>query len=133
MIIHLYIIGILFTALSLMHVGFPRYFRWKEELASLSLLHRQMMQVHTAFIALTVLLMGVLCLTSADDMVATPIGRRICLLLGIFWALRLLVQLFVYRTALWRGKRFETSVHVVFSLLWSYAAATFLLAALLDP
>ncbi len=129
MIIHLHIVGVLFTVLSLMHVGFPRYFKWKEELVSLTLLHRQMMQVHTAFIALTVFLMGVLCITSAEDLVDTPLGRRICLLLGIFWALRLLVQLFVYSPALWRGKRFETSVHVLFSLLWSYAATTFLLAA----
>ncbi len=129
MIIHLHIIGALFTALSLMHLGFPRYFKWKEELAPLGLLHRQMMQVHTAFIALTVLLMGLLCLTSAHDLVSTSLGRRLCFLLGIFWALRLVVQLFVYSTQLWRGKRFETVVHVAFTGLWAYAAVTFLLGA----
>ncbi len=130
MIFHLHIVGSLFTALALLHVGFPRYFKWREELAPLSLLHRQMMQVHTAFIALTVLLMGLLCLTSAIDLVSTPLGRRICLLLGIFWTLRLFVQLFVYSTELWKGKPFETIVHIVFSSLWTYVSLVFLAVAL---
>ncbi len=130
MILHLHIVGVLFTALSLLHVGFPRYFKWKEELAPLRLLHRQMMQVHTAFIALTVFLMGVLCLTSAYELVATPLGRRICSLLGIFWTLRLLVQLFGYSTKLWKGKPFETIVHVLFFGLWAYASLVFLSVAL---
>lgn len=129
MTVHLHILGILFTTLSFLHVGFPRYFNWRKELASLSLINRQMMRVHTAFIALTVFLMGVLCLTSADDLGSTPLGRRICLLLGIFWAVRLAVQLFVYSPVLWRGKRFETAVHNGFSLFWVYASAVFLWGA----
>lgn len=89
-----------------------------------------MMQVHAAFIAVVVLLMGLLCLTSAADLVSTVLGRRICMMLGVFWTLRLAVQLFVYSPSLWRGKLFETTVHIVFSLLWAYSAGTFFLSAL---
>lgn len=125
MIQHLHILGGLFLFLSVLHIGFPRYFDWKQNLASASLVNRQMMHVHTGFIALTVFLFGVLCLTSAHDIVTTPLGKRITMLLACFWTVRLLVQLFWYSPLLWRGKRFETGVHVVFSVLWIYASGVF--------
>ena len=62
---HLEIIGILLIALALLHVVFPRYFKWNEELKGVSLVTRQILHVHTFFIALTVFLMGLLCVTSA--------------------------------------------------------------------
>jgi hypothetical protein len=127
---HLHAIGALFLCLAFLHVGFPRYFNWRRDLASASLINRQMMQVHTAFIALTVFLIGALCLTSADDLVGTRLGKRVAMLLGIFWTLRLLVQLFWYSPALWRGKRFETCVHVLFTILWLYASVVFWLVAM---
>ncbi len=129
MSIHLQIIGALFMLLALIHVGFPRYFQWKQQLASLSLINRQMMQVHTFFIAFVVFLIGLLCFSSAEELIATPLGRRICLGLGVFWSIRALVQWFVYSTELWRGRRFETGVHVVFSALWMYCAVVFISSA----
>ncbi len=108
-----------------MHVIFPRYFDWRNELRPLSLINRQMMQVHTFFIALTVGLMGVLCLIATEELVATPLGRLICLGLGIFWLVRLVVQLLWYSPALWRGKPFETVVHVFFIGLWSWLGGLF--------
>jgi hypothetical protein len=70
--------------------------------------------IHAFFVGLAVLLMGVLCLTSASDLVSTPLGRRVAKGLAAYWGLRLLVQLFGYSSRLWRGKAFETSVHVTF-------------------
>ncbi len=127
--LHLKIIGVLLIALGLLHAGFPRYFAWKTELARLSLINRQMMQAHTFFIALTVILMGLLCLTSAADLTGTPLGRRVALGLAVFWTTRLLVQFFGYSPALWRGKRFETAVHIVMSMLWAYLSAVFVVIA----
>lgn len=123
--IHLQIAGTALMLLAGVHVIFPRYFRWKTELASLSLINRQMMQVHTFFIALSVFLSGWLCVSSADMLVQTPLGRRICLGLWIFWTCRLLVQFFGYSSALWKGKAFETSVHIVFSAFWVYLSWIF--------
>lgn len=126
MIVHLRIIGVLFMVLAMIHVGFPRRFAWKEQLVSLSMINRQMMQVHTFFIALVVFGIGLLCLTSASELTSTVLGRRLCLGLGIFWGIRALVQWFYYSSELWRGKRFETSVHVAFSGLWVYCTVVFL-------
>jgi hypothetical protein len=123
--IHLKIIGLLLLLLAAVHVVFPRYFRWREELPALSLINRQMMTIHTFFLALVVGLMGLLCWTSAPELVSTPLGRRLCLGLGVFWGIRLIVQFVGYSSELWRGKAFETVVHVVFIILWTYLAGVF--------
>ena len=122
---HLKIIGVFLIGLALSHAFFPRHFRWREELGSLSLLTRQIMYVHTLFIALVVFLMGVLCVTSADQLTGTMLGKRVSLGMGLFWTTRLLVQFFGYSSELWKGKRFETGVHIVFSILWIYFSAIF--------
>jgi hypothetical protein len=124
------ITGGLLMALALLHVVFPRYFRWKEETAGLGLLTRQILYVHTLFIALTVFLMGLLCVTSAAEMMLTPLGRRIALGLAVFWGIRLLIQLFGYSSELWRGKVFETCTHIAFTLFWAWLTALFLILAL---
>ena len=61
--IHLKIVGALLIALSLMHIIIPKYFKWEQELKSLSLITKQILYVHTFFIAFIVLLMGLLCLS----------------------------------------------------------------------
>lgn len=123
--LHLRIIGILLMALAAIHIIFPRYFKWSEELVNLSLINRQMMYVHTFFIALAVFLMGVLCLTSAHELMDTELGKKLSLGLSLFWVIRLLIQFFGYSSRLWRGKRFETTVHIVFSILWAYLSVVF--------
>lgn len=113
--------------LALLHIGFSRYFRWKEELAPLSLINRQMMYVHMFFIALIVGLMGAYCFLCTDDLSQSAAGRHIALGISLFWFVRLIVQLFVYSPKLWRGKKFETAIHVLFTMLWVYFAAVFFL------
>jgi hypothetical protein len=125
---HLNIAGVLLIALALLHVVFPRYFRWKETTVSLEPVTRQILYVHTFFIALTVLLMGLLCLSSAKLLIDSALGSRICLGLAIFWSVRLFFQFFGYSPDLWRGKIFETTVHIVFSFLWLYLSAVFWVA-----
>jgi len=132
MLLHLNIIGALLIGLALLHTIFPRYFRWQTTTAALERVTREILYVHTFFIALTVLLMGLLCLCSGELLLTTPLGQRICLGLAILWSIRLLFQFFGYSAELWRGKRFETIVHIAFSLLWLYLSAVFWLAAT-DP
>jgi len=124
--IQLKIIGALLILLAIVHVIFPKYFNWNQELSTLSLINKQMMQIHTLFIALTLLLMGILCVTSSTELTTTILGKRISLGFGIFWGLRLFVQFFGYSSKLWKGKKFETTVHILFSILWIYLTWTFI-------
>jgi hypothetical protein len=126
MVIHFKIIGVLLIVLACVHLVFPKYFNWDKELNSLSLINRQMMIVHTFFVALTVFLMGLLCLTSSSELIETHLGKKISFGLGIFWTIRLFIQFFGYSTVLWKGKTFETGMHIIFSLLWTYLSFIFL-------
>lgn len=124
--LHLRIIGILLVVLALAHIFFPKYFNWKKEFTSLSILNREMMYVHSFFIGLVVLLMGILCLSSSYELAGTRLGKRICLGLGIFWIARLYVQFMYYSSIVWKGKTFETTIHILLSLLWTYLSIVFL-------
>jgi hypothetical protein len=128
--IRLKIIGCFLIVLAFLHIVFPKYFNWKEELKSLTLINKQMMEIHTFFIAVTVLLMGLLCLTSSAELVNTLLGKRISLGLGIFWGIRLVIQFFGYSSKLWKGKRFETTMHIFFSILWIYLTYIFFAIAI---
>jgi len=56
--LQLKIIGYCLICLGLVHVIFPRQFKWRQELRSLSTINREMMYVHTFFIAVTLFLWG---------------------------------------------------------------------------
>lgn len=127
---HLRIIGALLVILALLHFSFPKYFNWKQELSGLSLINRQLMYIHSLFIALIVFLIGILCLTSANELLNTTLGKRVSLGLGIFWAARLWVQFFGYSSKVWKGRSFETTVHILFSVLWTYLSSVFILTYL---
>jgi len=124
--LHYKIIGLTLIILSFVHVIFPKYFKWKKELKSLSLINQQIMKVHTFFIALVVFLIGLLCLTSSNELIHTVLGKRVSLGFGIFWSFRLLIQFFGYSSKLWKGKKMETIVHIVFSILWAYLSYVFI-------
>lgn len=114
-------LGLIFLAL--MHVGFPRYFKWKEELRPLMQVNREMFIVHTVFIAVVLVLMGLPMLVAPQVLLERSglgawAGAGFC----FFWLLRLIIQWFGYSWSLWRGKRFETIIHFLFTGLWFWLA-----------
>jgi len=123
--LHLKLIGMLLIMLACSHIAFPKYFKWAKELDSLSLINRQLMYIHTFFVALILMLMGLLCFTSAKDLIETGLGKRISFGLSVFWFIRVLIQFFGYSSALWKGKEFETVIHILFSILWCYLTIIF--------
>ncbi len=125
--LQLKIIGFILIALSLIHLTFPKKFNWKEEFKSVSLINKEMMYIHTFFIGLLILLNGLLCIFCASDLINTNLGKQISLGLFIFWCFRLLFQFIGYSSRLWKGKSFETIIHVLFTILWSYLTTIFLL------
>jgi hypothetical protein len=106
--LHLRIVGVLLLALTAMNLCIvPRRFGWKQEMARLSLLNRQIFQVHAGFICVVLVMMAVL------------------LGLGGFWFVRLLTQWLVYSPQVWRGHRFNTVMHGAFTGLWTYFTGVF--------
>ena len=113
--------GALLVALGFAHGLFGRYFKWDKELAKLSLLTRQIFQVHCFFISLSLVLMGACTLFYTNALLRSGTLSRVVLTgFVVFWLTRLAFQLFVYDSAIWRGHRFYTFMHVVFSIFWIY-------------
>ncbi len=130
-IIHIQVIGYLLFVLALIHFAFPKYFNWKEDLSKISLINRQMMKTHTFFLVL--ILLGMACLSAfyTSELLNTILGKALLLFLAVFWTLRLIAQLCTYSSKLWKGKTFETIVHIIFTLFWTYCSSIFWLAYLL--
>jgi hypothetical protein len=126
MALHLRIVGALLVVLGLSHVFFIRFFRWDRELAAVSLFTRKVFFVHTFFIALGLVLIGAASFFCASQLLEpSALSRAILVAMVVFWLCRMLVQWFVYDAAIWRGDRFRTVMHVVFSALWIYVTATY--------
>ena len=104
-----------------LHSVMDRHLHWKEDLAKLTLVNRQIFYVHTFFIALVLALLGALSLLGTPALLEkSTLAGYFLAGVTLFWLARLGFQFVVYSADLWRGKRFETFVHVAFSLLWSY-------------
>jgi len=127
--LQLQIVGLLLVLLGLSHAFFNRYFGWQQELASVSLLTRQVFFVHTFFIAFGVALCGAVSLVYAGALLQPgPLSRAILAGMAVFWLCRLLAQFFAYDSAIWRGNPFRTRMHIAFTVLWIYVTTTYLLA-----
>lgn len=127
--LHLRIVGVLLFALIAVNFVVPRRFDWAGQLRRVELFTRQVFWVHMLFILVVLALTGTLCLAFPHLLLdGTPLATLILCGLAMFWGLRLLVQLFVYDPKIWRGNRFNTSAHVVFTGLWSYFVAVFVYA-----
>jgi len=131
---HLRIAGALLLGLAALHVPIAWRLRWREELTKVSYLTRQIFWVHTGFIVLLLIMMGLLGLAFAP-MLTAPSGLARIVLSGLaaFWAVRLYTQWFVYDRAHWRGDRFNTCVHFAMTGLWAYLAGVFAWAAWNQP
>lgn len=124
--LHLRLAGALLLLLAFAHLFFPRRFGWKEDLANLSLLNRQMFYVHCFFIVLVLVLFGLLSLFYTAALLSTgPLPKAVLTGLVLFWSARLLIQFFVYDSRLWKGQPFNTGIHILFSALWAYYVAVY--------
>jgi hypothetical protein len=126
LLIHLRIVGLVMASLVAVNLIVPSRFHWREEMARLSLANRQIFQAHGIFLVLTLALISMLLLTSADTLLEpTRLSRAVLAGLTIFWGLRMLMQWFFYSPELWRGHRFNSVMHCVFSMVWIYVTSVF--------
>jgi len=129
LLVNLRAVGVFMGALALLNLLVPRHLRWREDLQRVSLVNRQIFEVHALFLVLILAMFSALLLTSSDALLEP--SRLSRLMLGgltIFWGARMLAQWFYYSPATWRGDRFRTAAHYGFSAAWIYVTAVFALA-----
>jgi hypothetical protein len=127
--LHLRIAGALQILLALLHFDFPRRLGWRDDLERVSLLTRQVFEVHMLFVCVVLVMFGALSLFATGALLAaSPLSPLVLGGIAAFWSLRLYCQWFVYDRRLWRGMPSRTVVHVFFSLLWLYLATVYAVA-----
>lgn len=127
--VHLKLVGLVLVLLGLSHAFFNRHFGWSRELQAVSLLTRSVFFVHLFFIALGVVLSGALTFAYARELQhPSSLNRGLLASACAFWLCRLIAQFAGYDSAIWRGDRFRTCMHVAFTFLWSYVTTVYGLA-----
>jgi hypothetical protein len=125
-LLNLRIVGALLAMLAFVNLFVPARFHWREEMDRLSLLNRQIFQAHNVFVILTIALCSALLLTAAETLLEpNRLSRAVLVGLTIFWGVRMVMQWTFYSARNWRGHRFNTAMHCMFSVAWVYMTATF--------
>ena len=116
--------------LALVHIPIGHHLGWRDDAARMSPVNRSIFHVHTLFICVVLVMMGLPSLCAPEIFLErTRAGSWLSWSFAAFWALRLYCQWFVYAPELWRGKRLETAVHYWFTLIWCALSALYALCA----
>ncbi len=102
--------GIYHVAFAIFHLMFWKLFRWKEDLASLSVINRAVMQILNLCMTFVFLIFAYISIFHAAELLTTKIGKALLLLIAVFWFLRAIEQIVFFEL---RKKRSMT-LFVVF-------------------
>ena len=112
--------------LAFLHIPMATKLKWRDDAAKMSRLNEAVFHVHTIFICLVLVAMGLPCLLDPGVLLEkTRAGAWGAWTLCLFWAYRLWCQWFTYKPAWWKGLRFETSMHWLFSGVWLFLSVLF--------
>lgn len=89
--------GIFNVAFAVFHLLFWRLFDWKRDLASLSFVNRQVMQILNLCLTFVFLVFAYVSVFHATELLQTNLGRVLLLLIALFWFLRALEQAFFFQ------------------------------------
>jgi hypothetical protein len=103
----------------------PARLNWKEDLKKLTPFNRKLMWVHGGFAVLTIIAFGILSLALHDDLLrGDRAALGLALFIGIYWALRIVVDFVYYEHKDWpKGQSFVVG-HALLTLLFAFLAAT---------
>jgi len=123
----IWVAGLLQLGIAATNLLLPRILRYRENLARMSPMVREIFLVHSGYIVLVLIAFGTMSLAFAPDLAGgSRLGRFRSAFLALFWLLRIPVQL-GYDPAVRRKYRL---FDVAFLVARLYLGGTYLLAAL---
>ncbi len=124
----LWIAGFVQLAIALANFALPRKLNYRENLARLAPMIRQIFIVHSGYIVGIVVLFAAITFGFAPELAGgRGLGRFLAASMAVFWACRVPLQVFYYDPELRRRNR-AGDVAITFALL--FLAATYAAAAL---
>jgi len=116
---------------ALLNLCLPALLGWRTALANLPRLVREVFHVHSLFVSLTLLGFASLTFAFATDMAGDdPQADAVAAFAGVFWAVRVVVQLAYYSREHYRGKVGETVIHYVLLAVYGGMSAIYFTAGL---
>jgi hypothetical protein len=108
----------------------PQVLRWGRELNKLEPLTRQLILVYGAFIVLTIVCFGGISLVATESMLqGTVLGVCVAGFIGLFWSVRLVVQIFYFNARPWLTTWFRRVGYGTLTCLFTYFAVVYFLTA----
>ena len=105
--------------------------KWRTDLDAAPLLIREVFQIHLYFISITLAIFGALTWRFAGEIAtaAHPLCIWLAIGIGIFWAVRSVMQWTHYSAVHWRGDGVRTLIHWMLFLGYGAFAALYFTAA----
>ena len=107
----------------------PFQLNWREELRSLSRLHRQMYWVYGGYVVMSIVAFAILSILNAPEIASgSGLARGFCLYVAVFWGIRLALQgvfdVKDHLTAWWlrAGYALLTVMFATFTMIYIWAA-----------
>lgn len=118
-------------AIALLNLFLVPLLKWKEELLRVPLLLREVFQVHAWFISITLAIFAAITLRFAPEFAihANPVANWLAAGIGIFWAIRVVLQVTYYSHSHWRGRPGRTMIHIALLFTYGGMAVAYLCAA----
>jgi len=118
-------------AVAVLNLFLVRLLKWQEELLRLPMLLREIFQVHKWFISVTLAIFGVMTWRFAGEIAhhEEPVFQWLAGCIGVFWAIRTVLQVAYYSSSHWRGRFGKTVVHVVLLAMYGGMAGLYLWVA----
>jgi hypothetical protein len=107
----------------------PLRLNWRQELSSLSRLHRQMYWVYGGYVVLSIVAFGLISVFNANELAAgSGLARAFCGYVAMFWGIRLTLQAVLdvqaHLTTWWLrlGYRTLTALFLSFTIVYGWCA-----------
>lgn len=128
----LQIAALLQASVALLNLGLIHILKWKPDLERMSLLVREVFQIHVWFISITLFIFAALTWRFAPELStgSMEIYRWLAVAIGIFWGIRAVLQFTWYSSSHWKGQAGRTIIHILLISTYGGFALTYLYAAL---
>ncbi len=113
--------GIYSLGFVIFHLLFWRLFDWDTDLRSLSFLNRAIMQVVNLSLTFVFVMFGAISLLHTRELLETPLGHSLLLLIALFWLFRAILQPIFFKLKHW-GSVVFFAVFLLGSLLYGIPA-----------
>jgi hypothetical protein len=120
------------AAVAVLNLFLPRIMKWRQDLDAVSLLLREVFQMHLWFISLILAIFAVMTWRYAAHMAvadSAEVYHWLAAAIGLFWGVRGVLQMTYYSSSHWRGIPKRLVAHITLIVIYGGMAAVYTIAA----